>query len=88
MVVTSGHGGNLGEAGRGRAGSEDGRQQQPQVSSSGRPIRQQSRRAVSAAAAAAARLDSYDKDSGPVSYAGGLRFLQVMSFFAAHMSQK
>lgn len=32
---------------------------------------------MSAAAAAAARLDSYDRDSGPVSYAGGVQFLQV-----------
>jgi hypothetical protein len=78
-IITTGQGLGSGGTSRGRASSEDGRQQQQQqqVSSSGRPVRQQSRRAVSAAAAAAARLDSFDKDSGPVSYAGGLRFLQV-----------
>lgn len=57
--------------------SHQGGQQRQQLSATGRPIRQQSRRSVSAAAAAAARLDSYERDSGPVSYAGGLRFLQV-----------
>jgi hypothetical protein len=78
QVVTTGQVVPSSSSTRGCGSSEDARQQQQQqLSAAGRPIRQQSRRAVSAAAAAAARLDSYDRDSGPVSYAGGVRFLQV-----------
>jgi hypothetical protein len=51
-------------------------QQEALFSPAGRPLRQQSSRR-NAATAAAERYQRLDRDTGPVSYAGGLRFLQV-----------